>query len=244
MSDWFEDWFNTKEYLEVYSHRNNSEAKELVRIILESVQIPKHGSVLDLACGAGRHSVLFAQKGYDVTAVDLSHNLLHVAKETARENKVNIEFIQSDIRYFSPGKKFDLIVNLFTSFGYFDTDAENFKLFKIAGKYLNNSGYFVLDYLNRTFIENNIVKESSEKLGEGEIIQKRSIVGDRVIKEILIKQNGSSMNYRESVRLYSDTELIEAISNEGLKIKHVFGEFNGEVFDKDNSKRIIIIASK
>ena len=174
MSDWFEDWFNTKEYLEVYRHRNESEAKELVSIILNSIQIPENGSVLDLACGAGRHSIYFAQKGYDVTAVDLSQNLLLVAKEAALENKVNIEFIQSDIRYFSSGKKFDLIVNLFTSFGYFETDSENFMLFEIVKKYLNNSGYFVLDYLNKTYVQNNLVKESTDMLGKGKIIQNES----------------------------------------------------------------------
>ena len=244
MSDWFEDWFNTKEYLEVYRHRNESEAKELVSIILNSIQIPENGSVLDLACGAGRHSIYFAQKGYDVTAVDLSQNLLLVAKEAALENKVNIEFIQSDIRYFSSGKKFDLIVNLFTSFGYFETDSENFMLFEIVKKYLNNSGYFVLDYLNKTYVQNNLVKESTDMLGKGEIIQKRFIEGNRVVKDIFINQNGSSKHYRESVRLYDDQELKAAISDAGLKIEKVFGEFNGKGFEKDNSKRIIIIASK
>ena len=244
MSDWFEDWFNTKEYLEVYRHRNESEAKELVSIILNSIQIPENGSVLDLACGAGRHSIYFAQKGYDVTAVDLSQNLLLVAKEAALDNKVNIEFIQSDIRYFSSGKKFDLIVNLFTSFGYFETDSENFMLFEIVKKYLNNSGYFVLDYLNKTYVQNNLVKESTDMLGKGEIIQKRFIEGNRVVKDIFINQNGSSKHYRESVRLYDDQELKAAISDAGLKIEKVFGEFNGKGFEKDNSKRIIIIASK
>jgi len=244
MSDWFEDWFNTKEYLEVYRHRNESEAKELVSIILNSIQIPENGSVLDLACGAGRHSIYFAQKGYDVTAVDLSQNLLLVAKEAALENKVNIEFIQSDIRYFSSGKKFDLIVNLFTSFGYFETDSENFMLFEIVKKYLNNSGYFVLDYLNKTYVQNNLVKESTDMLGKGEIIQKRFIEGNRVVKDIFINQNGSSKHYRESVRLYDDQELKAAISDAGLRIEKVFGEFNGKGFEKDNSKRIIIIASK
>ena len=244
MSDWFEDWFNTKEYLEVYRHRNESEAKELVSIILNSIQIPENGSVLDLACGAGRHSIYFAQKGYDVTAVDLSQNLLLVAKEAALDNKVNIEFIQSDIRYFSSGKKFDLIVNLFTSFGYFETDSENFMLFEIVKKYLNNSGYFVLDYLNKTYVQNNLVKESTDMLGKGEIIQKRFIEGNRVVKDIFINQNGSSKHYRESVRLYDDQELKAAISDAGLRIEKVFGEFNGKGFEKDNSKRIIIIASK
>jgi len=244
MSDWFEDWFNTKEYLEVYRHRNESEAKELVSIILNSIQIPENGSVLDLACGAGRHSIYFAQKGYDVTAVDLSQNLLLVAKEAALDNKVNIEFIQSDIRYFSSGKKFDLIVNLFTSFGYFETDSENFMLFEIVKKYLNNSGYFVLDYLNKTYVQNNLVKESTDMLGKGKIIQKRFIEGNRVVKDIFINQNGSSKHYRESVRLYDDQELKAAISDAGLRIEKVFGEFNGKGFEKDNSKRIIIIASK
>ena len=115
MSEWFEDWFDTKEYLSVYSHRNEQDAKKLVDLILQNVNIPSGSKVLDMACGTGRHSILFAENGFYVTAVDLSKNLLEIAKGSTECAGVNINFVHSDLRSFCVNSKFNLVVNLFTS---------------------------------------------------------------------------------------------------------------------------------
>jgi SAM-dependent methyltransferase len=244
MSEWFEEWFNTDEYLDVYRHRNDADAKELVQLILKFVNLSRSASVLDLACGTGRHAVLFDKRGFKVTAVDLSDNLLRVAKKSAERNKVNIDFLKADLRHFSVSKSFNLIVNLFTSFGYFDSDAENLKLFDTVNKYLSPSGYFVLDYFNKTFIENNLVRESRDNFKHSTLVQKRHIEKKRVIKDIYINRNGTSTHYMESVRMFGREELISAISKAGLQIKNIFGGFKAEAFDEMNSPRIIIIAQK
>lgn len=244
MSEWFEVWFNTDEYLDVYQHRNEADANALVQLILKNVSLDRNASVLDLACGAGRHSILFAKRGFKVTAVDLSDNLLRVAKKSAEKNKVNIDFLKSDLRQFAFCKSFDLIVNLFTSFGYFECDAENLKLFETVNKYLSPSGYFVLDYFNKTFIENNLVKESRDNFKHSSLVQKRHIENKRVIKDIYINRNGTTERYKESVRMFSREELISAIEKAGLQIRNVFGGFKAEEFDEMNSQRIIIIAQK
>ena len=244
MAEWFEEWFDTDEYLDVYRHRNDAEAKELVKLILRSVDVPNKAEVLDLACGTGRHSIIFAQKGFNVTAVDLSDKLLCVAKKSAEVNKVKIDFIKSDIRNFSVDKKFSLIINLFTSFGYFNDDEENFLLFEISFKYLKEAGYFVLDYFNKTYLEQNLVDESKDKFEHCTLIQKRHIENNRVIKDIYINGNGKEKHYMESVRMYGRDELVLRIEKAGLKIKNIYGGFEGEDFDEANSQRIIIIAQK
>lgn len=244
MAEWFEEWFNTDEYLDVYRDRNNAEAKELVELILKFININPKGEVLDLACGAGRHSILFAQKGFKVTSVDLSEKLLSVAKRTAEENNVEIDFIKSDLRNFSTDKTFDLVLNLFTSFGYFEDDKENLRLFDIAFKYLKNSGYFVLDYFNKTYLENNLVKESKDNFEHCTLVQKRHIENNRVIKDIFINRNGKNIHFRESVRMFSKKELISAVEDAGFKVSNIFGGFSAEDFDDMNSQRIIIIAQK
>ena len=124
-SEWYKDWFNTDEYLLVYKHRDRSEAEILKNLVLKNVEREKVKLVLDMACGSGRHAISFAQAGFDVTAIDLSENLLNVAKSNAEKEKVNVDFILSDIRKFNPEKKFDLVLNLFTSLGYFEKDEEN-----------------------------------------------------------------------------------------------------------------------
>ena len=124
-SDWFKDWFNTSEYLNVYKHRNEEDAEFHIQLILDNVPLDPEAEILDMACGAGRHSIILARKKFNVTGVDLSENLLSVAKQTAENENLKINFIQSDIRSFKTQKKFDLVLNLFTSFGYFETDEES-----------------------------------------------------------------------------------------------------------------------
>ena len=244
MAEWYEDWFDTVEYLNVYKHRNDEDAKRLVQLILDNVSLRPGADVLDLACGAGRHSLLFAQNGFKVTAVDLSKSLLSVAKRSARESGAVINFIRSDLRDFSITSKFDLVVNLFTSFGYFQSDEENLKMFKVAADHLNGRGYFVLDYLNKKFVENNLVPHSVEEIDGGEIIQERKIEDKRVIKTIKIRKNGSDSEYYESVRMYDIAELEEFFSETGFNILNIFGDSDGNSFDLENSPRIIFIAGR
>ena len=111
MSEWFKEWFDTEEFLYVYKNRNDVDAGFLVNLILNNANIKSGGSVLDMACGSGRHSILLARKGFSVTAVDLSRNLLRVAKESAKEAGVNINFIRADLREFTINSKFNLAVN-------------------------------------------------------------------------------------------------------------------------------------
>jgi 2-polyprenyl-3-methyl-5-hydroxy-6-metoxy-1,4-benzoquinol methylase len=244
MAEWFKEWFDTDEYLYVYRNRNEADAKKLIGLILNNVVLNPGAEILDLACGTGRHSILLAEKGFEVTAVDLSKNLLSVAQKAADASNVRINFIRSDIRQFSICTRFRMVINLFTSFGYFESDEENFKIFRTAYNQLNNSGHFVLDFFNRRFIEKNIVPETVSNFQNETVIQKRYIAGSRVNKKIIIEKNGATKEYHESVRMFYKDELFNAISCAGFRIKNYFGDSNGNEFDLENSPRIIIIAQK
>ncbi len=244
MAEWFEEWFNTEEYLNVYRHRNDAEAEQLVKLILANTDLKQNADVIDLACGTGRHSILFAERGFNVTAVDLSENLLSVARSTAENLGLEINFVTADLRNFCITSKFDLAVNLFTSFGYFERDAENFSLFTDAFDLLKNDGYFVIDYFNANYIRKHLVPHSEDIINGKKIIQDRQILGDRVIKDITIAKNGTKRNYRESVRMYSESELKTVIEKSGLRIIKTFGDFDGSRFDLNSSSRIIIISCK
>lgn len=242
--EWFEEWFNTSEYLEVYKHRNEKEAAQLVRLILDNVKLSPGDSILDLACGAGRHSLLFAKKGFKVTAVDLSETLLKIAVEHARDLELDINFLKSDIRKLIIGAEFNLIINLFTSFGYFDNDDENKDVIKKAASLLRDRGIFVLDFINKCYVEKNLVSESEDEISGGVLIQKRWIENERVSKNITIRKNGVIKNYFESVRLFSFEELESIFKENGLVINKTFGDFIGNKYDRLTSPRIILFAQK
>ena len=244
MDEWYKDWFDSEEYLIVYRNRNEKEAGRLVDLILNNIEIKAGAKVLDMACGTGRHSILFARKGFDVTAIDLSRNLLSIAIQAATEENIKINFIRSDVRHFTLNNDFALAVNLFTSFGYFQTDEENFLIIKNAFEHLAFQGYFVIDFLNRNFVEDNLVPETKVEYRDKFIFQKRRIENDRVIKQITIRKNGTEKIYHESVKMYSQNELSGLISEAGFKIKSCFGDYSGNKFDLKTSPRIIIIAQK
>ncbi len=242
--NWYEEWFNTKEYLEVYKNRDDVEAETLTELILANVKMETDAKILDMAAGAGRHAINFARRGFNVTAVDLSKNLIKVAKKNASVYDFNIDFVHSDIRKFETSDKFDLVLNLFTSIGYFDSDEENFELFRKTYYLLKSGGCFVLDYFNKNYLEANLIPSSVETINGAVINQNRSIRGDRVIKEIIIKKNGDTKKFFESVRMFSFNELQTELENTGFKINSTYGDLDGKPFVLETSPRVIIIASK
>ena len=243
-SEWYKDWFNTDEYLLVYKHRDRSEAEILKNLVLKNVEREKVKLVLDMACGSGRHAISFAQAGFDVTAIDLSENLLNVAKSNAEKEKVNVDFILSDIRKFNPEKKFDLVLNLFTSLGYFEKDDENAKVVQKAFELMNSGGWFVLDYFNKNYILNNLIPITVENIAGKRITQTREIKNDRVEKNIIIRNGEKESYYLESVRLYSKDEVIKILERTGFEIVKIFGDFDGSKFDANNSPRLIVFSKK
>ncbi len=243
-SEWFKDWFNTEEYLNVYQHRNESDAEEHIKLILENVNIPSGAKVLDMACGAGRHAIILARKNFDVTAVDLSENLLSIAKKNTYVENLKINFVHSDIRNFKSDNKFNLVLNLFTSFGYFESDEENFSVLQKAYDLLVEDGFFVLDFFNSRYLQQNLVESSEEILGGVKIHQFRKIKENRVTKEIVITKNGNLSQFEESVRMFTKDELVNAIQNIGFDIYKTFGDFLGNKFEQFTSPRLIMICKK
>ncbi len=242
--EWYKNWFNSEEYLKVYRHRDQKEANELVQLVIENIDVSKVKNVLDMAAGSGRHAVIFAKKGFNVTAVDLSENLISIGKKNAESENVKIEFVHSDIRQFNPKTKYHLILNLFTSIGYFEKDEENYFILNKAYNLLENNGYFVLDYFNKNFLENNLVPSTVDEFDGSVITQNRFIEGERIIKEITIDNKGKINKYFESVRMFSKDELINMLQKLGFRIIKTFGDFMGNSFELESSPRIIIIACK
>lgn len=241
---WYKDWFNSENYLKVYSHRDKSEAERLVELIIKMLNLKSGSSVLDMACGSGRHAVIFAKKSFDVTAVDWSQRLISEAKRNAARLGANINFVLSDILDFNTPVRFDLALNLFTSIGYFENDEDNFSVIMKAYSLLKSNGYFVLDYFNKEHLLKNLIPETIFSENGTRIIQNRYIKGNRVIKDISIESHSSLEKYYESVRLYSDEEIFSYFEKAGFTILEKFGDYNGNTFKKDSSSRLIIFAKK
>ncbi len=239
--NWFIDWFASDFYQDVYNHRNSEDAKKLIDLILSKTNLNKQSWVLDAACGFGRHSQIFAENAMNVVGFDLSLNLLKKAKVNLQNYK-NSFIVRGDFRNISFCKKFDLISNLFTSFGYFESDEENFAFIKNSKSFINENGFFVFDYFNKNYLENNLIPKSEKEINGMKIIEKREIKNNRVVKEIRIEGKLENTFY-ESVKLYSKNEILENFLSLGYKPKYIFGDFDGNNFDEELSERLVIFFS-
>lgn len=244
MNNWYKEWFSSDEYLELYKHRDGKDASKIIELILSSVNIPQNALILDSACGAGRHSIYLAERGYNVVGFDLSENLLNIAKANSSDRGLEISYVRGDKRNIYFKQKFNLIVNLFTSFGYFQSDKENFSFIDNSINFLLHSSFFVIDYFNKNYLVENIISETTREKDGKILIEKRFIENDRIIKEIFIKSNNRSKKFVESVKLYNNKTIIDHLRKVGYKINFVYGDYDGNPFDENKSERLILVCQK
>jgi hypothetical protein len=132
---------------------------------------------------------------------------------------------------------FDLVVQFFTSFGYFDSDAENQKV-------LSSEGKFMIDYMNPDYVVDNLVEKDEKQISDGiSVIQERWIENSRVNKKITMTKNGETSFYNESVRMYSLQEIKDMLIQVGLRLSEIYGNFDDSVYNQ-NSPRMILIGEK
>jgi len=243
---WYEEWFNSDYYLKLYSHRNDVEAEACIDIIQRATQFHPNKNepfkVLDIACGSGRHAIGLAKRDFDVTAVDLSTTLLRHAHAQAQKEKVNIKFLQLDMRSLDFRAEYDLAVQLFSSFGYFETIDEDVAVIQGARRSLRDIGYYAIDLINPKVLERTLIPKSTRVIEGGiKVTEEREIVDDRVIKTITVPNKKEKLKFKESVRLYTPEKIERLLREAGFLPTHWFGDYAGLPFDPERSRRMIIV---
>jgi SAM-dependent methyltransferase len=236
--EWFESWFG-EDYVALYPHRNEAEAKKVVTLIADTLGDRPVRRVLDLACGAGRHARYFGEHWW-TSGVDLSEVLLRIA----RRNGTPARLVRADIRELPyRDAAFDLVVNLFTSFGYFDTDEEHEVVLRHLSRVIAKRGTFVIDFLNARLVRATLVPCDEKIIGGKRIEQKREISEDGryVIKHINNKSD--RRGFIERVRLFSVGDLTAMLERAGFEIESLFGDYDGAML-ADDSPRVILFARR
>lgn len=243
MSTWYDDWFSSPWYLRLYQHRTEQEAHSAVGLINHVAAISKGSTILDLACGYGRHSLALAEVGFNVVGLDNSSLLIAKANEQYAHHRVT--YVQGDMRGPLPRGPFDVVANFFTSFGYFDTEEEDRKVLDAAVAVLKPNGLFLLDFFNAIEVRSTLDAETLSVISGVTIIQERSIVDGCVVKDITINDPCTGeVTFQERVRLYSSDELVSMIESAGMVIDQIMGSYDAEPFDKEESKRCIVLAHR
>jgi SAM-dependent methyltransferase len=237
-ADWFEQWFG-EDYLHIYQHRDEKEAEHAIELIASNLAGREINSVLDLGCGAGRHTKALFERWWTV-GLDLSMALLKVA----RMESPDAPYVRADMRELPfADESFDLVVNLFTSFGYFEEDSEHARVLACVCAATRRGGTFVIDFLNAGQVRRELVPYD-ERLENGITIEQRRTISsdDRFVeKRIRLRERGKE--YIERVRLLSAADLERMLSAAGFEVLKRFGDYSG-VGWSENSPRTILFASR
>jgi ubiquinone/menaquinone biosynthesis C-methylase UbiE len=244
--EWFKSWFN-KDYTDLYSYRDVNEAKDQISFLFSLAELSKldrDDCILDVACGAGRHLYAMIQQGRNAFGIDLSKELLRTSWEHI-EGKV----VQGDMRFLPFGdSQLSLVTCLFTSFGYFVTEADELQVLHEIRRVLKERGLFVIDVANKEHVISTLVPQEVISYSEGTAAITRSIhqLGSqtRVKKHIeLEKEDNQVAHHVEDVHLFDKDELSALLIKSGFKIVDIFGGFSDEAYHRQ-SERLIIVCIK
>ena len=235
--NWYSSWFDTPYYHILYKERDNNEAQKFMENLTSYLDIPEDGTILDLACGKGRHSVYLNAIGYDVTGVDLSPQSIAFAKQF--ENKT----LHFDVHDMSNPytQQFDAVFNLFTSFGYFENEEDNLNTIKAIKANLKNHGIGVIDFMNADFVVNNLIPENTKTVEGIDFNLHRYLENGHIIKDISFEDESESYSFRESVKAFTLDDFKAMFQKANIQLLEVFGDYKLNRFDKKTSERLILI---
>ena len=233
---WYREWFG-EEYLELYSHRDDEEARRQVAFFREQCGEVR-GAVLDLACGMGRHVTELRAGGYRAVGCDLSYTMLQAGRQEYGEMP-NARADMRQLPFFTAS--FAALVNFFTSFGYFATEEENLQVVEEMARVLEPGAVFLFDYLNvHRELEKLVQRERrSTPLGDVQIERWFDSSHHSFNKRITIGQK----RYLETVRGYELSEISKMFAACKLSIRSAFGDFDGNPFAV-TSPRLILVGTK
>ena len=236
MTEWFEQWFG-EEYHELYPHRDDADAQRAVALIRRVAPWSSAELVLDLACGAGRHAAELERASARVVGLDLSPAMLLRA-----QRRLQASLVRGDMRAlpFRPGT-FGLVVNLFTSFGYFRSDTEHGAVMRQVAEVLAPGGRFVIDYLNADQVRRTLRRDSAQdQQGDASTRVKRRLSeeGLYVVKEIELR--AENRLFQERVRLFTPAELEELLRASGLEVVGRYGDYDGGPLGVDTPRTILV----
>ena len=238
---WFLHWFDSPYYHTLYKNRDEKEAEFFIENLAGYLSLKKRSKLLDIACGKGRHAIYFNKKGMDVVGIDLSSNSISYAKE--HENST-LQFSAHDMREIYKRNYFDVVTNLFTSFGYFDDKTDEQEAINAMAKNLKSEGILIIDFMNVKKVISNLLLSEQKTIDGITFKINRRAEGDNIIKDIAITDGIEKQQFQEKVKAITLADYSEFITNSGLKIIDIFGNYQLEGFDARTSDRLILICKK
>jgi SAM-dependent methyltransferase len=245
LPDWWKLAFDEL-YPSLYARRSAEEASSAIRQFCPYLPgLLSPGSLsIDVGCGQGRYLEALRDVGASAVGLDYSHPLLKLARSRLPEGRL----VRGDMRRLPfRSESAATALSMFTSFGYFETDAENGSVLREMARVLGRGGRVLIDYLNPARVGATLVPFSSRLLGDSTIEERRWIspVGEFLCKETRVLSSGKAPRiYLERVRIYPVARITGFLESEGLGPVASFGSYAADPYDAATSPRWILVAEK
>lgn len=236
---WYQEWFDTPFYHLLYKDRNAKEAQQFIDKLCSELPLQEDWHCLDLACGRGRHARYLHQKGMEVTGLDLSKSNIEYARRYAGPR---LHFQLGDMREDYGKNRFHCLLNLFTSFGYFDDIDDNLRACRQMQRALKPGGILLLDFMNVERVRLGLVELEYRQVDDMTFKIERSIRDERVIKGIEFNYNDRYYHYEERVQMLNRKDFEQLFAQSGLQLEACYGNYNLDPFSERDSARLILKA--
>jgi ubiquinone/menaquinone biosynthesis C-methylase UbiE len=244
MNDWWQEFFLSGAYTVLENLPADLTGLQ-AQFALKQLPLTPGLSVVDIACGVGRHSVALAKLGMNVTGLDFTPRYLELACEQAQkmpeENRPR--FVRGDMRAlpFADGA-FDSGVSFFNSFGYFDNEADDEQALREAARVLRSGAPFLLDVLHRDGIVRRFEEKRREPFGDNEVQEERwwdCVAGRIHSRWDCILPSGETKTLTTSNRVCSFGEIQRLLQEAGFDVVNVWGDWYAQPLTLDHDSQII-----
>jgi cyclopropane fatty-acyl-phospholipid synthase-like methyltransferase len=243
--EWFSDWFDSPYYHILYKDRDLDEAKLFIDNLVSHFRFRPDDKILDLGCGKGRFAIYLYKLCFQVTGLDLSENNIRFAQRFSQIfGDGKLRFYVHDMRKPYHESGYNYILNMFTSFGYFENDQENQDAISSASAALVEGGKFILDFFNTARVIENLVKKQEKEISGIKFQIEKELKNDFVLKHIRFSDQGNEYDFTEKVKAITENQFRGYFENAGLKIVDCFGDYNLRPFDSQTSDRMIFVGEK
>jgi SAM-dependent methyltransferase len=244
------EWFDNNAFWQelypfLFTEKRFADAPEETRMAL-SLAKPNGKNALDLCCGPGRCSIALAKAGFKVTGVDGTGFLLNKARARARGAKVRIEWVRMDMRDFVRPEAFNLVLSMFTSFGYFENKHEDLIVLRNILANLKPGGACLIDVVGKENIAKIFQPTTSDILQDGtKLIQRHEVFDDwtRIRNEWILIRAGKAKSFKFHNTIYSGQELRDRMEQTGFIDVKLYGSFDGDEYGVD-AQRLIAVGHK
>lgn len=220
-------------------------AREEIHGVVSLLGIKPEAHILDLCCGVGRHSLELARRGFQVTGVDRAHFYLDRASKQAEAGGLKVEFVHDDMRTFYRPDTFDAVINMFTSFGYFEDPAEDRQVVVNVYRSLKSGGVFILDTVGKEVLAR-IFREKDWREENGMLILQEHKISNNwgwIENRWIMLKDDKRTEFKVTHRLYSAVELSSLFTECGFRRIDAYGDLSGGAYDH-TANRLVMVAHK